>query len=347
MLPIVSIIVPVYNVEKYLDKCIESLLNQTLREIEIILVDDGSPDRCGQICDEYAQKDKRIRVIHKNNGGISSARNAGLEYVKGTYIGFVDSDDSVDRHMFEFLVKSAEKSNADITICGYQNVLEDGSFISILSPQEQVINMNDLGISKYIINHYLTFEHAFCNWNRLYKKDFVNKYNLRFEEEHSYAEDMLFNLYSICHANRISIIPNPLYNYVRKSESLSQVLPDDILIRLVNLVETFEIYVKKYNVKNITSGMIAVVFWYEIISALTSLARSMDENELTKKLKIVGENPSFKRYMRTCFSCKEYVSYIERAGYTRKGKYYMKFIMFLYINRCYSLATKIIKSFNK
>lgn len=112
-IPKVSIIVPIYNVEKYLDRCIQSLVNQTLNDIEIILVDDGSPDNCPSMCDEYAQKDNRIKVIHKQNAGLGYARNSGLEIAIGEYIAFVDSDDYVDTSMYETLYKKAITISAD------------------------------------------------------------------------------------------------------------------------------------------------------------------------------------------------------------------------------------------
>ena len=121
-MPKISVIVPVYNVEKYLRKCIESILNQTFREFELILVDDGSTDSSGKICDEYALKDSRIKVIHKENGGASSARNAGLDVAKGEYIGFVDSDDWIEMDMYGELYRLIKENNTDISVCGINNI---------------------------------------------------------------------------------------------------------------------------------------------------------------------------------------------------------------------------------
>ena len=126
MSPKISIIVPVYKVEPYIHKCIDSILNQTFKEFELILVDDGSPDNCGNICDEYAKKDNRVRVIHKENGGISSARNIGLDVSNGEYIGFVDSDDYIKLDMYERLYNSCKVNNADISIIGTIEVDENG-----------------------------------------------------------------------------------------------------------------------------------------------------------------------------------------------------------------------------
>ena len=117
--PKISVIVPVYKVEKYLDRCVESIVNQTYKNLEIILVDDGSPDNCPAICDAWANKDERIKVIHKENGGVSSARNRGIDAATGDYIGFVDSDDWIEPDMYELLADNAKKYDADISRCGY------------------------------------------------------------------------------------------------------------------------------------------------------------------------------------------------------------------------------------
>ena len=121
----ISVIIPVYKVEKYLSKCIDSVLNQTYSNLEIILVDDGSPDNCGAICDEYAKKDSRIKVIHKENGGLSDARNKGLEIAAGEYIAFVDSDDYLNKKMYETLFDLSHEHNADVVFCELQRFSED------------------------------------------------------------------------------------------------------------------------------------------------------------------------------------------------------------------------------
>lgn len=122
-MPKISIIVPIYNVEEYIHRCIDSILAQTFTDFELILVDDGSPDRCGEMCDEYAKKDSRIKVIHKENGGLSDARNAGLEIAQGDFIGFVDSDDYIESDMYEILLEACEENNSKIAMCGRYNVL--------------------------------------------------------------------------------------------------------------------------------------------------------------------------------------------------------------------------------
>ena len=115
----ISIIVPIYNVKKYIQQCVESLINQTYKNLEIILIDDGSTDGCGELCDEFGKKDQRIHVIHKQNGGLSDARNKGIDVASGDYIGFVDSDDWISHNMYEKMLSSLKSVNADIAVCGW------------------------------------------------------------------------------------------------------------------------------------------------------------------------------------------------------------------------------------
>ena len=127
--PLISIIIPVYKVEKYLEKCIKSVLDQTYKNLQIILVDDGSPDNCGNICDNYAKIDNRIEVIHKANGGLSEARNVGLKVARGEYIGFVDSDDYVSNEMFENLYNTLISNDVDVSICNFYTVINNKNII--------------------------------------------------------------------------------------------------------------------------------------------------------------------------------------------------------------------------
>ena len=128
--PLLSVIVPIYNVEEYLEKCLDSIINQTYKNLEIILVDDGSPDKCPQICDEYAKKDDRIVVIHKENGGVSSARNLGLDIAKGEFITFVDSDDWIDETMYEKMMLKQAEENLDLVFTRYKTI-KNGSIKKI------------------------------------------------------------------------------------------------------------------------------------------------------------------------------------------------------------------------
>ena len=131
--PLISVIVPIYNVEEYLNRCVESIVNQTYQKLEIILVDDGSPDNCPRMCDDWAKKDSRIKVIHKENGGLSDARNAGMKITTGEYISFIDSDDYIETCMIEILYEAIKKYDCDIASCRVRIVMDDKPSIPLTS----------------------------------------------------------------------------------------------------------------------------------------------------------------------------------------------------------------------
>lgn len=214
-MPKVSIIVPVYKVEKYLDECVESLINQTYSDFEIILVDDGSPDRCGLICDEWAVKDSRIVCVHKENGGISSARNAGLEHAAGEYIVFVDSDDYVDSKYLEILVSAMEESKADVVMCGSKSVWLDHEGHAEHLPQTPTMLEG-----KAFAHEFLIWLGAYAVvWNKIFKKSLFD--NISFHEGRIF-EDMYFTTDVIKHTKTWSIIPEQLYFYrMRKSSMIN------------------------------------------------------------------------------------------------------------------------------
>lgn len=188
-LPLLSVIVPVFNPDKYFNHCIESILNQTYKNIELILVDDGSTDSSPELCDEYSNKDNRVIVIHKENGGAASARNAGLDIAKGDYIGFVDADDYIDSDMYEVMLNEIIEYNADAARCGIvresnNGTTEDwGSGNYEIRAVDNYHLMCDIGAAEGIL--------PVSPCNKLYKKDCIG--NIRFDTRFKFAEDTLFN----------------------------------------------------------------------------------------------------------------------------------------------------------
>ena len=164
-----SVVIPIYNVEKYLDQCIKSVVNQTYQNLEIILVDDGSPDRCPEICDIWKEKDKRITVIHKQNGGLSDARNHGIQVATGEYIAFVDSDDFIEPDMYEVMIQAADRTGADIATCGRFLYNEKILEMKHTSPDE--ILLQPVDAIKELLCGGLVEESA---WDKIYKKDFFD-----------------------------------------------------------------------------------------------------------------------------------------------------------------------------
>ena len=213
----VSVIVPIYQVEKYLRKCIDSIINQTYKNLEIILVDDGSPDLCGKICDEYAEKDVRIKVIHKENGGLSDARNAGLDIACGDYIVFVDSDDYIAHDMIEKLYESLVNNDADMALCSFEYVDEDGNIIKkegFTSPiKNEVLSKKEM-LCKLLENKHWYYSIA-CN--KLYKNNLMQ--DIRFPKEKIHEDEFIAHK-SIGMCETISCIQEPLYFYVQRDNSI-------------------------------------------------------------------------------------------------------------------------------
>lgn len=217
-MPKISVIVPVYKVENYLTRCVNSLLAQTWKDIEIILVDDGSPDNSGAICDEFAEKDPRVKVIHKENGGLSSARNCGLTVASGDYIGFVDSDDYVLPEMYEKLYLALTENDAEISICSYSYIDEDsGQFLPMNVPlkaeilsRENAYSHLDVCIEGY--SYYVTA------WNKLYKKELFD--GCLFAEGKLH-EDEFFAHHIFAKCNKIAVIDDKLYMYMQRNGSIT------------------------------------------------------------------------------------------------------------------------------
>lgn len=204
----ISVIVPIYKVERYLDECITSIVNQNYDNLEIILVDDGSPDNCPEICEVWASRDLRIKVVHKTNGGLSSARNAGLKVASGDFVMFVDSDDFIELSMVSNLLQSLKNTNADITCCEI-NRYKDGKY-SLMDIFHSDVESYTISSTQYLKKLFLT-EVSCASWNKLYKREILK--NMYFPEG-TYNEDIVF-LYNLLQNKDISItlINKALYNY--------------------------------------------------------------------------------------------------------------------------------------
>ncbi|WP_294404622.1 glycosyltransferase family 2 protein [uncultured Clostridium sp.] len=215
-MPSVSVIVPIYNVEKYLRKCIDSLINQTIKDIEIILVNDGSPDNSRAICEEYAEADKRIKIINKENGGLSSARNAGFNEAESDYILFVDSDDWINKNMIEILLNEIKKNNADIVQCRYANVIDENVDESINEKvASKIIDNIDALRNLYKNDSYLE---TVVTWNKLYKKSLFD--GIKFPEG-KLNEDEFTTHKLLFKCKKIVLIDAKLYYYRKTPDSIT------------------------------------------------------------------------------------------------------------------------------
>lgn len=214
--PQISVIVPVYKVEPYLRRCVDSILAQTYTNLEIILVDDGSPDSCGAICDEYAEKDSRVRVIHKENGGLSDARNAGLEIATGEWLSFIDSDDWIEPTMYEALLNNAGVHDAQISIGGVVDELltENGVIVTKTTAGDSVVI--EARKKQPAIQHFLN--HSWSAWDKIYRREVFDGIRYPVGEIN---EDEAIALSLLDRCERVVYTNEPFYHYIRRPESIT------------------------------------------------------------------------------------------------------------------------------
>ena len=280
----ISIIVPVYKVEKYLDTCVNSLVNQTQENIEIILVDDGSPDNCPKICDDWAKKDSRIKVIHKENGGLSDARNKALEIATGDYIGFVDSDDYVSLDMYKTLVELLEKNDADISICQYVRFTENDT-PQFTNDNEIYTFDNNIEVLKCMFSDKLV---ANAVWDKLYKKEIFD--GIRFPVGMNY-EDSYTTYKLILKANKFAITTSKFYGYMQRSNSIMATYSLKGLKNLMEVINT-----RYDDLKNIDE-----LLYYLNISKLKYIyifhawAAALRDKEIYNSEELVNEYKFFKK----------------------------------------------------
>ncbi len=276
-MPLISVVVPVYKVEPYLSRCIDSILSQTFTDFDLILVDDGSPDNCGKICDEYAQKDNRIRVIHKENGGLSSARNAGIDWVFANsnihWITFIDSDDWIHPKYLEFLLSGATSTNTDICACEYTETAEFFDFECLNNVDPQKLTPEEL-----FVNHHVTSVIACC---KLYKKTCFNSIRFPIGKLH---EDEYTTYKILFEKSHISYLKAPLYFYYVNPDSIVRSQWSPKRLDAITAYEEQIAYFRKSGHKKALVKVERKLLWY-IIAQIEITEKSDEYAYLTPKLK--------------------------------------------------------------
>lgn len=329
---LISVIVPIYNVEKYLKRCIDSIIEQTYTNLEIILVDDESPDNCGKICDEYAKKDKRIIVIHKKNGGLSDARNRGLQEAKGKYVGFVDSDDYISKNMYKVLYTNMKENNADISICNFSLVDDNG----IEYKNKKQINNEIKLYGKMEAMENLLIEKDYTNhaWNKLYNKKLFEDGKIQYPKGKIW-EDIATTYLLFENANKVVYQNISLYYYVQRDNSIMKEINKEKIILLGDIINQRNYYLsKKYNTLQkaieINEGKY-IKYYYDMI--FMSEYSDLYKDKLYKKY--------YKRYREVYLKNKKE---IQDTQVTRTGKIGCSI---LYYSRTmykfYTVIKKIIK----
>ena len=299
---LITIIVPVYNVEKYLEKCIKSIICQTYKNFELILIDDGSNDMSGEICDKYAKLDSRIKVFHTTNKGVSHARNIGLDNASGQYIGFVDSDDFIEPNMYEVLLKKIKEEDSKIIACGY-NVVSKKSIIHRTKNSDKKLNCEEAIREIFYGNTIQGFL-----WNKLFKRSlFLSK---RLDENMDICEDLYIVCNLIYEVNSISYVPECLYNYLMRENSATNDIKS--MVSDENKLKEFVVLNKlKKDLKNKfddiiddykgTLLMYIYVYFYEDVNKNKFL-----KNNLRKEIKLNKNNYMKSKY----FSKKQKAIYL-------------------------------------
>lgn len=266
----VSVIIPVYKVEKYIHRCVDSVLNQTYRNLEIILVDDGSPDNCPTICDEYASLHSNVRVIHKENGGLSDARNAGIDVAEGDFITFIDSDDYVEKNYVEVLLNNMLKDHADISCCKHLAVYGDrivkeytGNYYVLDTEKalEMMLYHDDMDVSA---------------WGKLYRKELFD--GIRFPVGR-YYEDAATTYRLIDRANVIVLDSRPLYNYIMRDDSITNDAFSDRKMDLIKSTEEMTSFIK-WKYPELTQACDRRLL-YSYLSTLTQTLKDKDVDKKT------------------------------------------------------------------
>lgn len=247
--PLISIIVPIYKVEPYLRRCLDSIVNQTYTNLEIILIDDGSPDGCPQICDEYAAKDTRIVVIHKENGGLSDARNAGLDICKGDFISFIDSDDWVEKNYISTL-QALFSDDIDIAVGNFQQFSEDGRFFSPEKQAEGIFSSREL--LDDIFSKTTPYKLA---WGKLFRKKLFQTIRFPFGKVH---EDEFTGYKPYCFSNSVACTNKVLYHYLRRPDSITG---KEIFFDKTEIVESQMFYLYNIGLNEHASKLASKLSW--------------------------------------------------------------------------------------
>lgn len=278
-----SVIIPAYNVEKYIGRAIQSVTNQTFENYEILVVDDGSSDNCGKICDRYAKLDSRIEVIHKENEGLSAARNLGISKAKGQYIGFVDSDDWIDKHMYEHMHQIITEKKADVCICNFYNVI--GNENTIKNANKGIQEYNKLQILKEVLLDKNIQSYA---WNKLYKRELFD--GIQYPVGKKY-EDIGTTFYLLEKCNKIVVTGEPEYYYFNRADSIVNHNTEQTILDYMELVNNRYDYIerrykelKKYNEYYLAKILLTA---YADASRLENIGKQLKKelNQMNKKIK--------------------------------------------------------------
>ncbi|MBQ2834809.1 MAG: glycosyltransferase family 2 protein [Clostridia bacterium] len=309
----VSVIVPVYQVEQYLPRCIDSILAQTYADFELILVNDGTKDGCPAIMQAYADRDSRIRLVHKENGGLSSARNAGLEIASGEYIAFVDSDDWIAPELLEDAVRAADETGAEQVLFDYRLVINDEVQGPYLGIREEVVDVDALGLAGYFYRYWMPYKHGQEAWSKLYRRSVIEEKGLRFAPNNEiFAEDTLFSAMYLLHTHKIAALGRPYVYYVQRGDSLMGMRKPQLARRLMTLSVRFAEYAqacgRAYEIRHV----LPVLCYDKLITKGIRLDPSPED--VLEAMRSFRQNGTMKGLLRALISPMPLLMYTIKTG---------------------------------
>lgn len=312
---LISVIIPIYKVEQYLKRCIDSVLGQTYKNLEIVLVDDGSPDGCGKICDEYAAIDNRVKVIHKKNGGLSDSRNVGIEISQGEYIAFIDSDDWIHKKYFEELYNLLKKSNSDISVCNFIRVSNEN--IRVDNSKQEVYEYSNIEALEQFVGEFYVQMVIACG--KLYKKDLFKEIRFPVGKLH---EDEFTTYKVIFNAKKVILTTAQLYYYWQRQDSIMGV-GFNIKGRL-DVIEAFKErgdFFKKMQLEQLSSKTYKALFflYLTVNNQIKELDIAVYKNEfdngfkdLKNNLRESRQNFTFKLFYELYYVVPQIMHYVYR-----------------------------------
>lgn len=321
---LITIIIPIYNVDKYLKKTMESIINQSYKNIEILLINDGSTDNSGKICDIYAKKDNRIKVFHQENKGVSSARNLGINNAKGEYIVFVDGDDYVSSKYISSLYECITKNEADMAVQMYVNYYSDNRMIRNI---KEDINANISGVE--FIDFEILEGRDTTVYVKIYLKSIIDKFKIRFNENISNLEDMLFLFYYSSHCNKVNYTSTVNYYRIIRKDGVAFSGFNEKKLTALKVFDIIDKELKEYKnnlfiIKNMINKFNTILYFYAEI-----IFENVDDKELKKSL-LSDIKHMYKRYS----------SYVKLNSK-------IKFFILIYIPNLYKMLRKIKDKLNK
>lgn len=305
---LISVIVPVYNVEQYLARCVDSVRNQSYRNIEIILVDDGSPDRCPELCEEFRQQDLRVKVVHKENGGLGFARNSGLDAATGTYVVFIDSDDWISPDHVENLYREAVRVNADAVIGSHTKITSNGTVTPHpINVKQQVYE--GAAVREEIVLPIIGADVSYpkdvqlepSSCMILYRMHVITENNIRFPSEKvAISEDMFFNVAFFSNASRVSVIDEKGYYYFDNQASISRKYDTGRLKRTVRFYENMKCHLQKYGLEHDAAFRLERTFLMDIRVLLRMITLSdLSRREKYQEIKVVLDHALVQEVLNT------------------------------------------------